>query len=75
MKEAEARNKRLQVELEEARSSNLKSLKIEPPEKFDGKRSQLRSFLTHAKLYLTFKEHQFPTEVKKILAIVAFLKG
>jgi hypothetical protein len=52
-----------------------KGFKVEPPEKFDGKRSELRSFLTHAKLYLTFKEHLFPNEAKKVLAVAAFLKG
>jgi Retrotransposon gag protein len=75
MKESEDARKKLQFKLEEARAGNAKGIKIEPPEKFDGKRSQLRSFLTHAKLYLTFKEHQFPTEAKKVLAIAAFLKG
>jgi Ty3 transposon capsid-like protein len=75
MKEMEEEKKRLQAALTAAREGNSKNIKIEPPEKFDGKRSQLRSFLTHAKLYLTFKEDQFPSEAKKVLAIAAFLKG
>jgi hypothetical protein len=52
-----------------------KGFKVEPPEKFDGKRSELRSFLTYAKLYLTFKEHLFLNEAKKVLVVAAFLKG
>ena len=70
----EKEKQELQAKLDSQTGEASKGFKVEPPEKFDGKRSELRSFLMHAKLYLTFKEHLFPNKVKKVLAIIAFLK-
>ena len=71
----EKEKKELQAKLDSQTGEASKGFKVKPLEKFDGKRSELRSFLIYTKLYLTFKEYLFSNKIKKILAVVAFLKG
>ncbi|GCB18984.1 protein LDOC1 [Aspergillus awamori] len=53
----------------------VKSVKVRPPEPFDGNRSRLRAFLTQLDLYLNMNKEKLRNEVDKIFFASTYLNG
>ena len=50
-------------------------IKVQPPDRFDGKDGDVRTFLVQLRLCFGFQPQQFETEYSKVLYAASYLKG
>ncbi|KAL0948662.1 hypothetical protein HGRIS_010465 [Hohenbuehelia grisea] len=49
--------------------------KIAEPEIFDGNRDKCTTFLPQVGLYISIRQHEFPTDTSKVALMISFLQG
>lgn len=57
------------------RSATKQSLKVQPPQPYDGTRGALRTFFTQLDLYFRFHSEKFAVDADKVLFASTYLRG